>query len=133
MKKTWLISVVALAVSVVFVSAAIAEQKPTPAPATASQEPKLEKFNGVVEKVDEASKDLLVQFHKEKIVFSVGDHTKITEGKKEVPFADLKKGMWASVAYRKEANKRIAELISVSMPEVQTKSTGPSEKTTEKK
>ncbi len=133
MKKTWLISIVALAVSVAFVSGAIAEQKPTPAPAAASQESKVEKFSGVVEKVDEASKDLLVQFHKEKMTFSTVDHTKIMEGKKELPFADLKKGMWASVGYKKEGNKLIAESINVAVPKVQAKSTNPSEKATEKK
>jgi hypothetical protein len=63
------------------------------------------------------------------------------EGKKEMPFSDLKKGMWASVEYKKEGNKLIAESISVSMPKVEAKQVNPSEvkkenpseKTTEKK
>ena len=124
-------SIVALAVSVAFVSGVMAQQKP--APAAPSQESKLEKFSGVVEKVDEAAKDLLVQFHKEKMTFSMGDHTKIMEGKKELPFTDLKKGMWASVEYKKEGNKLIAESISVAVPKVEAKHTNPSEKATEKK
>ncbi len=126
-------------VSVAFVSGAMAQQKP--APATTPQETKLEKFSGVIEKVDEATKDVLVQLHKEKMTFSMGDKTKIIEGKKELPFTDLKKGMWASVEYQKEGNKLLAQSISVSMPKVEAKKEipsevkkeNPSEKTTEKK
>ena len=139
MKKTILMGIIALAVSVAFVSGVMAQQKP--APAAAAQEMKLEKFSGAIEKVDEATKDVLVQLHKEKMTFSMGDHTKIMEGKKELPFTDLKKGMWASVEYKKEGNKLIAESISVSMPKVtakketpsEVKKENPSEKTTEKK
>ena len=141
MKKTILMSIVALAVSVAFVSGVMAEQKPAPASVATAQETKLEKFSGVVEKVDEATKDVLVQFHKEKMTFSMGEKTKIMEGKKEMPLSDLKKGMWASVEYKKEGNKLIAESINVSMPKVQAKQVtpsevkkeNPSEKTTEKK
>lgn len=139
MKKTILMSIVAFAVSLAFVSGVLAQQKP--APTAAPQETKLEKFSGVVEKVDGANKDILVQFHKEKLTFSMGDHTKIMEGKKELPFTDLKKGMWASLEYRKEGDKLIAESLSVSMPKVmakketpsEVKKENPSEKTTEKK
>ena len=126
MKKTILMSLVALAVSVAFVSGVMAQQKPVPQ-ATTAQETKLEKFSGVVEKVDEATKDVLVQSHKEKMTFSLGDHTKIMEGKKEMPFTDLKKGMWASVEYKKEGNKLMAESMSVSMPKVMAKKETPSE------
>ena len=56
MKKTILMSIVALAVSVAFVSGVMAESKPAPQETTA-QEAKLEKFSGVVEKVDEATKE----------------------------------------------------------------------------
>jgi len=122
-----------LAVSVAFVTGVMAQQNPAPAPAAAAQETKLEKFNGVIEKVDEAAKNVLVQFHKEKITFSTGDHTKIMEGKKELPFSDLKMGMWASVEYKKEGNQLLAQSISVSMPRAEAKQMPPSEKTTEKK
>ena len=127
MKKTILMSIVALAVSFAFVSGVMAEQKPTPQAAT-SQETKLEKFSGVVEKVDEATKDVLVQFHKEKMTFSTGEHTKIMEGKKEMPFSDLKKGMWASVEYKKEGDKLMAESMHVSMAKMPVKKENPSEK-----
>ena len=133
MKKTILVSIVALAVSVAFVTGVMAQQNPASAPATAAQESKLEKFNGVIEKVDEGTKGILVQLHKEKLTFSTGDHTKIMEGKKELSFTDLKKGMWASVEYKKEGNQLLAQSISVSMPRVEAKQITPSEKTTEKK
>lgn len=127
MKKTILMSIVALAVSAAFASAVMAEQKPDPQ-ATTGQETKLEKFNGVVKKVDEAARHVLVQFHKEKMTFSLGEHTKIVEGKKEMPFSDLKKGMWVSVKYKKEGNKMLAESMHVSMPKMPAKKENPSEK-----
>jgi Cu/Ag efflux protein CusF len=128
--KTILMSILALAISVAFVSGVMAQEKPAPAQATTTQVTKLEKFNGVVEKVDPATKDVLVQFHKEKMTFSVGDHTKIVEGKKELPFTDLKQGMWASVGYKKEGNKLVADSMHVSMPKMQAKKENPSEKAT---
>jgi len=141
MKRTILTSILALAISVAFVSGVMAQEKSTPAQSPAAQETKMEKFSGVVEKVDEATKDVLVQFHKEKMTFSLGDKTKIVEGKKELPFSDLKKGMWASVEYKKEGEKLMAESVSVSMPKVtakketppEVKKENPSEKPTENK
>ncbi len=132
MKKTLLASILALAISVVFMSGVMAESKPAPQ-ATTAQETKMEKFSGVVEKVDQANKDVLVEFHKEKMTFSFDDHTKILEGKKEMPFTDLKKGMWASVQYKKEGNKLLAESMHVSTSKTQARKENPSEKTTEKK
>ena len=85
MKRTILVSMLVLAVSVAFVSGVMAQQKPAPAPATTAQETKLEKFNGVIEKVDEANKDVVVQRHKEKMTFSMGDHAKIMEARKNCP------------------------------------------------
>ena len=141
MEKILGMSIVALAVSVALVSAGMAQQKPAPTQTTPAQETKLEKFSGAIEKVDEAGKEVLVQFHKEKMTFSMGDHTKIMEGKKEVPFTDLKKGMWASVEYKKEGNKLLAESMHVSMSKMpakketpsEVKKENPSEKTTQKK
>ena len=138
MKKTVRMDIVVLAVSAAFASGVMAESKPAPQAITA-QETKLEKFSGVVEKVDEATKDVLVEFHKEKMTFSLDDHTKIMEGKKEMPFTDLKKGMWASVEYKKEGNKLLAESMYVNMSKMPAKKENssekatPSEKTPEKK
>ena len=142
MKRTILMGIFALMMSVAFVSGAMAEQKPTSTPAATTQESKLEKFSGVIEHVDMTKKDVLVEMHKEKMTFSVGDHTKIYEGKKELPFSDLKKGLWASVEYKKEGNQLLAQSIQVSPPKVEKKvgseqttqkQVTPSEKTTEKK
>ena len=141
MKRSILMMVLAVAISVAFVSGVMAQQKPAQAPAAAPQGQKLEKFSGTIEKVDEASKDVLVQFHKEKMTFSTDEHTKFMEGKKEVPFSDVKKGMKASVEYKKEGNKLIAESVNLSMPKSSAKKVTPTEKapspekapTTEKK
>ena len=133
MNKRIVMGIVALAVSVAFVTGVMAQQKPASAPAAAAQETKLEKFSGVIGKVDEATKDVLVQFRKEKLTFSAGDHSKIMEGKKELTFSDLKKGMWATVQYKKEGNQLVAQSISISMPRAEAKQMAPSEKTAEKK
>jgi len=125
--KRSIMSALVLAISVLFVSGVMAQQKPAPAPVTTPQESKLEKFSGVVGKVDETNKDVLVQFHKEKQIFSMDDHTKIMEGKKDLAFSDLKKGMWASLEYKKEGDKLIAESIHVSVPKVTAKKENPSE------
>ena len=127
MKKTILTSLLALAISVAFVSGVMAQEKPAPAQTVPVGAAKMEKFNGVIVKVDEATKDVLVQFHKEKMTFSSGEHTKIMEGRKEMPFSDLKKGLWASAEYKKEGDKLMAESISVSMPKVMAKKETPSE------
>ena len=120
LKKTLLTGFVALAVSVAFASAGMAQQSPAatqPAPAQA----KIEKFNGVIEKVDPANKEFVVQFHKESMTFSAGEHAKFMEGAKALPFSDLKKGMWASIEYQKEGDKWIAHSVNVSMPKAEGK------------
>jgi hypothetical protein len=127
MKKTILTSIFMLAISVAFVSGVMAQEKPASVQTPAAQETKLEKFDGVIVKVDEATKDALVQFRKEKLTFSMGDQTKIMEGKKGLSFTDLKKGMWASVVYKKEGDKLMAESVSVSMPKVMAKKETPPE------
>jgi len=138
--KSLFVVLSSLVMILTFGSMVMAQEKSASAPAAPSQEQKLEKFSGVVENVDEATKDVMVQFHKEKMTFSVGDHTKIMEGKKEVSLSDLKKGMWASVGYEKEGNKLVAESIHSSMPraamskkeEKPSMKGNPSEKTPEK-
>ena len=140
MKKIWM-SLLAVAVSMAFVSVIMAEQKPAPAQENAGAAAKLEKFRGVIEKVDTAAKNIDVQFHKEKMTFSLGDQTKIMEGKKELPFTDLKTGMWASLEYKKEGNTSMVESMNVSMPKTMAKKEASSgvkkenhsENTTEKK
>jgi Cu/Ag efflux protein CusF len=130
MIRTILMSILAFGISVAFVSGMMAQEKPAAVQSATVQEMKMEKFNGVVEKVDPSTKDVLVQFHKEKMTFFLGEHTKIMEGKKELPLSDLKKGMWASVGYKKEGNKLFAESMHVGMPRMTAKKMTPSEKAT---
>jgi Cu/Ag efflux protein CusF len=130
MKRAILI-VMALAISVLFVSGTMAAEQKAPA-AAAPATPKFEKYSGVVEKVDVSKKDFSVKSGKEEMTFSWVDKTRITEGKKELTFADLKKGLHVTVKYIKDGDKSIAARISVrtSMP-TGTKEKTPS--TTEKK
>ena len=117
MKKTILMGIVALAVSVAFVSGVMAEQKPA-SQATTAQGARLEKFSGVVEKVDEAKKDFVMDLHKQRMIFYLDKYAKITEAKERLPFVDLTTEtpfdwVWASVQYEKEGGKSIAERINV--------------------
>ena len=111
-----LVSLFALAISVALVSGAFAKQQASSAPGATAPVSRLERFNGVIVKVDEGTRDAVVQFHKEKMTFSFGDQTKIAEGSKALAFNDLKKGQWASIGYRKEGDKLMAERVHVSMP-----------------
>ncbi|HSB07676.1 MAG TPA: hypothetical protein VLK23_21045 [Thermodesulfobacteriota bacterium] len=135
MKK--LIFLVALLTLVAFVSGAMAQQKPSPAPAkpasTAAPAPapapekkemkemKMEKFAGMVEKVDDAAKAVVVKGKKDEKSFMVDDKTKITKGGKEMPFADLKKGMNVSVEYKKDGDKMMAVSIKTAAPKAAPK------------
>ncbi len=118
MKRMILTSLIALAVSVAFVSAGMAQQKPAPAPQSAATQPapakeKWEKAKGVIEKVDEKTHEVTLKSEKENMTFTVGDHTSITENTAKQPFSHLKKGMEATVEYKKEGNKMMAEWVNV--------------------
>jgi hypothetical protein len=104
-----------LAVSVIFVGAVTAAEQEAPAAGTPAA-PKLEKYSGVIERVDVAKKDFAVKNGKEEMTFSLSDKAKITEGKKTLALADLKKGQEVTVEYTKEGNKSVAEMVSVSAP-----------------
>jgi Cu/Ag efflux protein CusF len=129
MKK--LILLVALLTLVAFVSGTLAQQKTAPAPAKAAgtpppaPAPKLEKFSGVIDKVDEMAKAVVVKIKVKKeektMTFAVGDTTKITKGKETLSFGDLKNGMDVSVDYKKEGDKNIAATIKVAAPKAAQK------------
>ena len=87
----------------------------------ATATPRLDKFSGTVEKVDEAKKDFLVKTEKQEMTFSWADKTKFTEGKKELSFADLKQGLQVTVRYKKDGDKLTAEKVSVGMPKTKQK------------
>ena len=121
MKK--LILLVAVMSMVVFVSGTMAQQKAAPAPAKpmstapAPEKPmKMEKFSGMVEKVDEAAKMVDVKRGKKTMSFALDDQTKITKAGKEMALADVKKGMNVAVEYKKEGDKMIATAVKASAP-----------------
>lgn len=125
MKK--LILLVCLLTLAAFVSGSMAQQKPAPTPAPAAPpaakpaEVKLEKFSGVIEKVDEALKSIVMKGKKEEKTFLTDDKTKITKGKDSLSFADLKKGMEASIEYKKDGDKLIAATIKAASPKTPAK------------
>jgi hypothetical protein len=156
MKKSIFMGILGMVVSLMFVSGVMAQEKAATAAAAPAHEKapakmstpahekaattnpapvqamKLEKFHGVVRSVDMAKNDMVVQYHKDKMSFSVGDKTKLFEGKKELKFSDLNKGLWASVEYQKEGNQLLAQSIHVS-PVKLAKNMASSKGMTEKK
>ncbi|MGA2527470.1 MAG: hypothetical protein ABSF79_12785 [Smithellaceae bacterium] len=145
MKKMLLLVILLALVSIVSVaiaiqrpapdpaSAATAIQKPTPDPASAAPvftEPvkpmtkkkleKMEKFSGLIEKVDKIGKAIVVRgkmMKEEKfLTFAINDKTKITKDKMTTTRGDLKKDMQVSIEYKKEMNKMIAVTIEISVP-----------------
>jgi len=47
------------------------------------------------------------------LIFDVDDKTRITNAGKDMPFAELKKGMRVAIKYRKNGDKMIAVRIKV--------------------
>jgi len=130
MKKVILL--VALVTFVAFASGVMAQQKPapakpatTPAPAAAPAPTELEKFSGVIYKVDEMAKAIAVKGKVKKeektLTFATDDKTKIMRGGKDVSFADLKKEMTVAVQYTKVGDKMVAATINVAAPKAAPK------------
>ena len=126
MKKTILLAV--LLTLAAFISGAIAADAPkagTTAPAAAKPATpapvKLEKFSGAIKSVDAVAKSIVVvkgKTEKTKVekTFVVDEKTKITKGKTDITFADLKAGMSVFVEHKKDGDKLIAVTIKVSAP-----------------
>ena len=136
MKK--LILLIALLTLVAFVSGVMAEEKPAPAPAKpattlapapapapakpatapapAPEKVKLEKFSGTIEKIDEMAKAIDVKGKAKTLIIAIDDSTKITKALKPLAFADLKKGMYVTVEYKKDGDKMIAVAIKAAAP-----------------
>jgi len=113
---------------VAFASGAMAIRKPGPEPApeaagsTAPGKPvleKVERFSGVIEKVDGKEKIIVVKgkmMNGGKILtFVIANKTKITKGNTMMTPSDLKKDMQVSVEYKKGKDKMIAVAIEVSI------------------
>jgi hypothetical protein len=115
MNKKILMGIVVLAVSLMFTSGLTGQAEASTAAAVPAQKVKMELFNGVIESVDMSKKDVVVEFQKDKMSFSLNDKTKVFDkGTKVLNLSDLKKGEWASVEYNKEGSQRIAESIHLS-------------------
>jgi hypothetical protein len=149
MKK--MVLVVGLLTLVAFVAVAMAQQKTAPAPAkpattavapapaaapapapekAKAEKPKaakVEKFSGTVEKVDATAKSVVVKDKKGEKTFMIGEKTKLTKGGKDMPFAEVKEGMHASVEYKTEGDKMMAEKMTVSAPKAAPKEKKPAE------
>jgi hypothetical protein len=123
MKK--LILLVALLTLVAFVSGAIAAATPAPAK---EEKPKIEKFSGVIEKLDEMAKTFVVKGKVKKqeqsLTFAIDDKTKIARAGKAMTLADLKEKMSVSVQYKKEGDKLIAGKVTVAAPKAVRKKEG---------
>jgi Cu/Ag efflux protein CusF len=135
MKKPLLLIVVAMMTMVAFSSVALAEQKPSATsstPGAPAQESKLERFSGVIGKVDLGGKSLTVKMKNEDRTFALGDQSKIFEGTREVALNDLKPGMKASVEYKKMGNRWVADSVRVTPPTMSKREGTPSGKAMEK-
>lgn len=91
-----------------------------PAVPAKDDEPKIEKFLGVIEKVDETARTIDVKGKVKKqekvLVFPTDDQIRITRAGMDMSLAELKKGMAVSVEYRKDGDKVIAVAVKVSAP-----------------
>jgi len=130
-----LILIVALLTLAAFASGVMAQPKPSPAPAPAPAAPAPEKakapgkpkaaekpmkFAGVVEKVDEMAKAIVVKGKvkgkQESLTFATDDSTKITKGKETISLAEVKSGMNVAIEYKKEGDKNMAAAVKVAVP-----------------
>ncbi len=120
----------------VFFSGSMAQPKPAPAKPSATMAPaapaeKLQKTRGILEKVDEAAKTIEVKGRRMKapMTFAVNEKTKIMVGQKEVPLAELKKGVHVTVEYRREEGRMIAVKVEEAVPKSAAKKGKPAEET----
>ena len=124
-----MIRLLILSIVVVFAVIVVAQQQkqtqgPTSAPAPTlpvkEDKPKIEKFLGVIEKIDELARTIDVKGKvkkEEKVVtFPTDDKIRITRAGKEMSLAELKKGMSVSVEYKKEGDRVVTVAVKVSAP-----------------
>ncbi len=75
---------------------------------------KAERARGVVTKVDEAMKQVVVKGKKGEMTFVTNNDTKFMQGSKELSFSDLKAKEHVTVSYMKEGDQMVAKSIHVS-------------------
>ena len=132
MKK--MILLIALMTLVALASGVMAQQQPASAKPAGAPTPapvKVEQFSGMVYKIDEMAKTIVVKGKVKKeekaLTFTTDGNTKIQKAGKGMPFSDLKKEMTVSVEYKKEGEKVIATRITVAGPKVAPKKDAPQE------
>ena len=121
---------VAILMIVAFAGGAMAQQATAPqstppsSPAPSTMAPsnatapspavKADRVRGVVTKVDEAAKEVIVKGKKGEMTFATNNDTKIMQGKKELNLSELKAKEHVTVSYMKEGGQMIAQSIHVS-------------------
>jgi hypothetical protein len=73
----------------------------------------LEKISGTVERIDRAKKEIVLQTEEGEMTIFTDKETITSAWARKLPFARVKKGMWAIIEYVKEGDKPIARWINV--------------------
>ncbi len=117
-----IIALLTVAIFVLTVGIAFAEQATQPAPAPEKKEAapaekkaptKYLSVKGEVTAVDPATNSLTIKSKKQEVQLSVTDKTKIMIGKEKKSLADVKVGDAATAKYKKEKDKNVATSINV--------------------
>jgi len=127
-----------LFIVVVFAVIAVArQQKQTEAPTSASapvlpvkeEKPKIEKFLGAIENVNEMTGTIdvkgKVKKEEKRVTFLTDGNIRITRAGNEMSLAELKRGMAVSVEYKKDGDKVVAVAVKVSAPKAGPKKEQP--------
>lgn len=102
MKKNLSIVLAALFVVGIFVSTGLAQWNTH-----------WEKSKGVIEKVDKMKKEIVLKTESGAMTFATDQHTIISKWTQKLPWSGLKKGMPATIEYRKEGNMIVATWVDV--------------------
>ena len=101
----------------------------TPAIPIRDEKPKIQRFLGVIEKVDETARTIEVKGRVKKeekvVVFPTDDQIRITRGGIDMSLVELKKGMGVSIEYKRDGDKVIAVTVKVSAPKAGPKKEQP--------
>ena len=133
-----MIRLLILFIVVVFAVIAVArQQKQTEAPTSASapvlpvkeEKPKIEKFLGAIENVNEMTGTIdvkgKVKKEEKRVTFLTDGNIRITRAGNEMSLAELKRGMAVSVEYKKDGDKVVAVAVKVSAPKAGPKKEQP--------